>query len=147
MIASTALHKKMFSVDEANNALVLVRMIVRDILQKKDVFFELQSEIELLEKFYAELTDEDMNTFRKITKLREQLQWISEAISYHITELTSIGCLLQDFSNGMIDFPALHSGREVYLCWQFGEDSVHYWHELDGGFSGRQILDRRSKTR
>ncbi|HUX86133.1 MAG TPA: DUF2203 family protein [Chloroflexota bacterium] len=41
---------------------------------------------------------------------------------------------------GLVDFPAERDGRVVYLCWRRGEDQIHYWHELDAGFAGRQPL-------
>jgi len=37
-----------------------------------------------------------------------------------------------------VDFPSLREGREVYLCWQLGEERVAFWHELNVGFAGRQ---------
>ena len=55
-------------------------------------------------------------------------------------ELGEMGVVLRDIDRGLIDFPALVDGREVYLCWQLGEDSVAFWHDLDAGFQGRQPL-------
>jgi hypothetical protein len=48
--------------------------------------------------------------------------------------------LLRDLERGLVDFPALRDGREVYLCWVEGEEDISYWHELDAGFDGRQQL-------
>ena len=115
---------------------------MRDILDKKDQFFEIQSEIDALEHLNGGMADEDARSFRRITKLREQIQWLSEAISYHITEIETVGCLMKDFSNGLIDFPALQNGREVYFCWKFGEDRVSHWHEVDSGFDDRKNIDQ-----
>ena len=42
---------------------------------------------------------------------------------------------------GLLDFPSLRDGREVYLCWQDGEDAIRFWHEPDAGFGGRRPLD------
>jgi hypothetical protein len=50
------------------------------------------------------------------------------------------GILLRDLDRGLIDFPTIRDGREVYLCWIDGEDDVAYWHELDAGYAGRQEL-------
>jgi len=49
--------------------------------------------------------------------------------------------VLRDLDRGLVDFPALMEGREVYLCWELGEDEVGYWHELEGGYGGREPLD------
>jgi hypothetical protein len=51
------------------------------------------------------------------------------------------GIVLRDIDRGLIDFPALLDGREVYLCWELGEDEVGYWHEIEGGYGGREPLD------
>ena len=48
--------------------------------------------------------------------------------------------VLRDLDRGLVDFPAVRDGREVYLCWIDGEDDIRYWHELDAGFRGRQPL-------
>jgi hypothetical protein len=46
--------------------------------------------------------------------------------------------VLRDLDRGLIDFPAMRDGREVYLCWIDGEPDIGYWHELDAGYAGRQ---------
>jgi hypothetical protein len=51
------------------------------------------------------------------------------------------GIVLRDIDRGLVDFPAVLDGREVYLCWELGEDDVAYWHDLQGGYGGREPLD------
>ena len=51
------------------------------------------------------------------------------------------GIVLRDIDRGLVDFPALVEDREVYLCWELGEDEVAYWHDLDAGYGGREPLD------
>ena len=58
-----------------------------------------------------------------------------------LAELSALGLVLRDIDRGLIDFPALIDGREVYLCWQLDEDEVSYWHDLESGFGGRQPHD------
>ena len=48
--------------------------------------------------------------------------------------------VLRDLERGLVDFPALRDGREVYLCWVDGEADIGFWHELDAGYRGRQAL-------
>lgn len=57
-----------------------------------------------------------------------------------INEINSLGCLLKDVNTGLIDFPAEIEGRVVYLCWQYGEDEVSWWHDLEAGYAGRRPL-------
>jgi hypothetical protein len=50
------------------------------------------------------------------------------------------GIVLRDIDRGLVDFPALLEGREVYLCWELREDEVGHWHDLEGGYGGREPL-------
>ena len=51
------------------------------------------------------------------------------------------GIVLRDLDRGLVDFPALREGAEVYLCWQEGEEEIGFWHEPEAGFAGRRPLD------
>ena len=50
------------------------------------------------------------------------------------------GILVKGIEPGLVDFPSLKDGREVYLCWREGEAQIDFWHEVDTGFPGRQPL-------
>jgi hypothetical protein len=50
------------------------------------------------------------------------------------------GIVLRDLDRGLIDFPSVRDGQEIYLCWIDGEDDIGFWHELDAGYAGRQAL-------
>jgi hypothetical protein len=54
--------------------------------------------------------------------------------------------VVRDLERGLIDFPALSGGREVYLCWQHGEPEIGHWHELESGFAGRRPLGRTARS-
>ena len=47
---------------------------------------------------------------------------------------------VKDLSRGLVDFPAIIGGKEVFLCWEQGEEDIEFWHELDAGFAGRERL-------
>ena len=47
---------------------------------------------------------------------------------------------IKDLERGLMDFPAIIGGREVFLCWEQDEDDIEFWHDLDTGFSGRERL-------
>jgi hypothetical protein len=54
--------------------------------------------------------------------------------------LSSREIILRDLERGLIDFPAVREGEEVYLCWIDSEPAIEYWHELDAGYAGRKPL-------
>lgn len=58
-----------------------------------------------------------------------------------IESIQENGCLVKDLKLGLLDFPTLYQGREVYLCWMLGEESIQYWHEVEDGFRGRRSVD------
>jgi hypothetical protein len=47
---------------------------------------------------------------------------------------------IKDLERGLIDFPAIMGGKEVFLCWEQDEEEIEFWHDLDTGFSGRERL-------
>ena len=56
-------------------------------------------------------------------------------------ELDSLGIQLKDFGLGLIDFPCMHEGRVVLLCWKLGEgNKIEWWHDVEAGYAGRQPL-------
>lgn len=56
-------------------------------------------------------------------------------------QIQDMGVHVKDLTIGLVDFPAWHEDHEVYLCWKYGEGSIQYWHEIEAGFSGRQLID------
>ena len=61
-----------------------------------------------------------------------------EAIEYLVKKIQSYGCILKDMNTGLLDFLAQRDGREVYLCWRYGEPRIAYYHEIHTGYNGRQ---------
>ncbi len=57
-----------------------------------------------------------------------------------LTKLQETGCVLKSLQDGLVDFPHLKEGREIYLCWKYGEEDIRFWHEVDEGFAGRTPL-------
>jgi hypothetical protein len=55
-------------------------------------------------------------------------------------ELEAVDVVLRDVERGLIDFPAIRGGEEIYLCWLLDEDEISFWHEPEAGFSGRRPL-------
>jgi hypothetical protein len=68
------------------------------------------------------------------TRMAQEFDVISDLVD----EIQAYGCILKDMNTGLLDFLAKRDGREVYLCWRFGEPRVAFYHELHTGFNGRQ---------
>ena len=72
--------------------------------------------------------------------LRSELEGIEGKQAAIARSIAERGILLRDPQRGLVDFLAMRAGREVYLCWLKGEDTIRFWHDLDTGFSGRKPL-------
>jgi hypothetical protein len=59
-----------------------------------------------------------------------------------IEQVQEFGCVVKDLDSGLIDFPTLFRGVEVYMCWKLGETDIEYWHGVDEGFRGRKAIDQ-----
>jgi hypothetical protein len=57
-----------------------------------------------------------------------------------LNELQAVEVVLRDLERGLVDFPAIRDGEEIYLCWEEGEDEVGWWHDPESGHAGRQPL-------
>jgi hypothetical protein len=130
--------RKYFTVAEANATLPLVRAIVRDITELYRTLCERRERLgrvqaaprdSLGEAWQEELEQIEAAQERDLEKLQEC-----------VSELQRLGIELKDYRLGLVDFPSLREGREVYLCWRLGEAEVAYWHELDAGYAGRQKI-------
>jgi hypothetical protein len=72
--------------------------------------------------------------------LRLRMQGVIDRMQAGVVRIDELGVTLRDIESGLIDFPALASGRQIWLCWRLGEDDVVWWHELSDGFGGRRAL-------
>jgi hypothetical protein len=120
--------KKRFTLANANKALPLVKRIVSDVVKTHEHALVLQNQLEAAEN--------SKDTAAAQSELNRTLQQMQAFVA----ELTEIGCEVKDYKTGLIDFVGQHQGRDVYLCWRPGEDSIHFWHELTAGFAGRKPI-------
>lgn len=141
--------KRFFTLAEANQRLPLVRAIVGDIVE---LFRDVQ---ERRQRFSDLIERSPMGTQRIASPYTEELEQMQADIQADVDrlngfaqELADLGIELKDPQIGLIDFPTLVDGREVYLCWKLGEPEVGFWHEITAGFQGRQSIEElRNPTR
>ena len=133
--------KKYFTIEEANNALPLVRAIVGDIVAKYSEVSERKSRLDQIHESRSTRARGSQDLYgEELTQVEEELEKEIGQLQEFIDELEQLGIELKDISRGLIDFRSIMDGREVYLCWLLGEDEIAHWHELDAGFAGRQSL-------
>lgn len=75
---------------------------------------------------------------RLFAQLKDELESIAAELRQGIEEIQGFGCVMKDLEVGLIDFPALRLGQEVYLCWKLGEERIAFWHGIEEEFAGRK---------
>jgi hypothetical protein len=126
-----------FTVEEANQALPRLRQWLprlRARRQRLDVVQRKLSELAVKAAANGNLVEEE------VLATQREAQRLAGEVDKLIARINGLGCQIKDIEQGLVDFPALREGREVYLCWRLGEEEVAFWHELDAGFGGRQPL-------
>ncbi len=76
----------------------------------------------------------------ELRRLRLRMRGLVDQMSADVAWLDDRGIVLRDIPTGLLDFPAVVSGRQAWLCWRLGEESVGFWHDTDEGFAGRRPL-------
>jgi hypothetical protein len=124
-------HERHFSAEEANALLERVEPMLRELREARDRLTDAELHEALGDAAPGNGGGDPGravgNAFLEVRRL--------------LGELAALGIVVRDIDRGLIDFPALREGREVYLCWELGEDRIAYWHELETGYGGRQPLD------
>lgn len=126
---------KLFTVEEANRTLPLVRRIVEDVVQSHRRWREKILEFDLITSANPAGEKRD-----RAEALEHEAQQLSREIDGFQAELEALGIQLKDRRLGLVDFPSDLNGRVVLLCWRLGEPEVRFWHEVDAGYAGRQPL-------
>lgn len=131
------LQLRVFTVKEANQLIpslegLLVKIRARTLeIEKKEV------EIDALELI---LDPEDEKGEKVFKSELEALNALIAGFNGFVDEIQKHGCVLKDVEKGLIDFYSVVDGKVVYLCWQYGEKEIQFWHEIGEGFSSRHPL-------
>jgi hypothetical protein len=72
--------------------------------------------------------------------IRLRMQGLIDQMAAGVARIDALGLTLRDIERGLVDFPALVTGRQVWLCWRPGETTIGWWHDLEAGFDGRRPL-------
>ncbi|MCC6349282.1 MAG: DUF2203 domain-containing protein [Candidatus Eisenbacteria bacterium] len=129
----------LFTVEEANQALVRLRPELERLRGRKRDFDRLGTRLDVLQVATSGAApgNADAVELREVSERRRRL---GDSLSRAVASLHETGVLVKDLDQGLCDFYALAGDRLVFLCWRLGETEVGHWHSLEEGFSGRRPL-------
>jgi len=127
-----------FTPEEANEALVEVRPLAERMVAARQELADAQrAQAELVAVIAGNGGGVDS---AKLARASKEVERLAGEIVAAVQQIQDFGAVVKDVDSGLVDFPAVHRGRDVLLCWRLGEDEVGHWHELESGFAGRQEL-------
>lgn len=131
------MESRVISIDEANRMLPLLRQIIRDVMSHWERIINRRTQLECLEKDCSESKLSREGRDVRLHNLKFELNYLIDKINNYIREVEELGCFVEEFKRGIVNFPSLYNGRKVFLCWKPDEDFVTHWHELDETFNDR----------
>jgi hypothetical protein len=121
-----------FTLQQANEALKLIRPWMEDVQAIRQKILANQPEA------WPAIEKSAGNGGNKaLSKMVQDF----EKLDALVHKIQDAGAQIKDINTGLLDFSALRDGREVYLCWQYGEGDIAFWHEVDDGYAGRQPIE------
>jgi hypothetical protein len=117
-----------FTLGEARAALPVVGRCIREAVQAKGRYRE------------AEKVLQDLTVSAEAWKA--QYDSNGQTLKKAMERIEEMGVLVKDLDIGLVDFPTLFHGEEVYLCWRMDEADIDHWHGTNEGFAGRKPIDR-----
>jgi len=131
---------RFFSLQEAEQLLPQIESAIRDAITLKAEYQQEEAEwqhfaqrVTLMGGMRADRSD----LIGKKNRREASAQRLKETLE----KIHEMGCLVKDLDIGLVDFPTLWKGEEVYLCWRLGESGIHFWHGVQEGFRGRKPID------
>jgi hypothetical protein len=120
-----------FEVEQAQLMLEIIRPLMRELLEVRQAILVKEPQVwPVLQKAAGNGGSKEAGRVEREFERLDRL----------VREIRATGVVLKDVNSGLVDFLARRDGRDVYLCWQYGEPRLMYWHEVEAGYSGRQPL-------
>ena len=131
---------RFFTLEQAEKVLPDVDSAIRRVISQKAEYEALQSEWQSFSERLVATGGMRVDRGR-VMEQKNSREEAALALKQAVDKVHEFGCLVKDLDIGLIDFPTLFQGEEVYLCWKLGEAGIRFWHGVNEGFRGRKPID------
>lgn len=132
---------KRFTLAEAQALIPQVEKLLQNAIAAKAEYEEAESAIQDFSEHIMLMGGVNVDRQQAVAA-RNRLETAAACLRTSIEGVREIGCVIKDLDLGLIDFPTLLRGQEVYLCWKLDEPAIEFWHGVDEGFRGRKPIDQ-----
>lgn len=126
-----------FTVDEVEKLLPEVAFLVEEAVS---VYHEMKETY--TEALKVKTVQRDGSLITQNFPFKKHMQVLNEELNDVLEEIEEIGVVVRDLETGLVDFPGVFEGKDIYYCWRLGEDRVEHWHYADEGSNGRKRIIR-----
>jgi hypothetical protein len=130
-----------FTLDEASALLPEVGRLIRDAVHSKGRYQEAETWLHDLAQRIMMRGGVNVDT-ALVESWKNQRESSGSSLKNALEKIEEIGVMVKDLDVGLVDFPTLYRGEEVYLCWRMDEGGIEFWHGVHEGFAGRKEIDR-----
>ena len=130
-----------FTLAEARAALPVVGRSIREAVQAKAHYMEAEKAIQDLVQRILMMGGINVDTVAA-EAWKAQYDSNAQALKNSMERIEDLGVLVKDLDIGLVDFPTLFRGEEVYLCWRMDESDIDHWHGVNEGVAGRRPIDK-----
>lgn len=132
---------KRFTLDEAQRLLPEVERLLRSAMEARASYQTAEETIQAMNERIMMLGGVVVDR-EKALEAKTSREQSAAVLRNAIESVHQMGCLVKDLDTGLVDFPTLFRGVEVYLCWKLGESGIEFWHGVEEGFRGRKSIDQ-----
>jgi len=129
-----------FTLEQAESLLPDIEKSIREAVSSKSAFEDAESALQAITQRVMMLGGVLVDR-RVVQDNKTRRDQSAEILKSAIETIQELGCVIKDLDVGLVDFPTLFRGEEVYLCWKLGESAIRFWHGTNEGFAGRKPID------
>lgn len=129
--------RRYLTLEEARRLLPYVRRELRELMKINNALI-LSDSIEID-------YEDDLTAVENDIIMNKRFYNLNYELFNKLHALLKKGVFVKDLGLGLVDFFSRYEGRDIFLCWQYNEEDVMYWHEIDAGATERKSVNLLKK--
>ena len=129
-----------FTLQQAEKLLPEVESAIREAIHQKSIYQQAEEEWQSFASRVTMLGGVRVD-HSQVMDMKQRRESSAMRLKGAVEKIQDYGCVVKDLDIGLIDFPTLFHGEEVYLCWKLGESGIEIWQGVQEGFRGRKAID------